>query len=115
MHVCRFRHTCSIFEADRTDCIKSICQITDKLQPTVLDIIDDSHLHASHAAMRAEGNKHKETHFRVTVVSDSFHGKPIVARHRMIYDLLSDEFKVGGLHALSLNTKTPSEFKPPSE
>ncbi|TPX55010.1 hypothetical protein SeMB42_g00041 [Synchytrium endobioticum] len=90
-------------------------KITDKLQPTVLDIIDDSHLHASHAAMRAEGNKHKETHFRVTVVSDSFHGKPIVARHRMIYDLLSDEFKVGGLHALSLNTKTPSEFKPPSE
>ena len=32
-----------------------------------------------------------------------------VARHRMVYALLEDEFKQG-LHALNIVTKTPEEF-----
>ncbi|TPX38311.1 hypothetical protein SmJEL517_g00130 [Synchytrium microbalum] len=96
-------------------------KLTTALTPTNLEIIDDSHLHASHAAMKAQGGLNKETHFRVSVVSPSFEGKPVVQRHRMIYDLLSEELKasfsrllaqlVGGLHALSLNTKTPKEVE----
>lgn len=44
----------------------------------------------------------------VRVVSDTFSGKLLVARHRMIYQLLKEELDAG-LHALQLNTKTPDE------
>lgn len=44
----------------------------------------------------------------VRVVSDTFSGKLLVARHRMIYQLLKEELDAG-LHALQLNTKTPAE------
>eukprot|EP00741_Cyanophora_paradoxa_P012130 tig00020601_g11718.t1 len=71
-------------------------KITEGLSPTVLNIKDDSHKHAKHAAMQALGGDPKETHFEVEVVSAAFEGKPL------------DEFKAG-LHALALKTKTPAE------
>ncbi|KNE55158.1 hypothetical protein AMAG_01080 [Allomyces macrogynus ATCC 38327] len=88
-------------------------KITAACQPTVLDIIDDSRKHAGHAAMK--GLAVKETHFRVTIVSDAFAGKPLLQRHRLIYGILGDELRAG-LHALQLATKTPAEMeKAPAE
>jgi stress-induced morphogen len=43
------------------------------LDPKKLEIIDNSHLHAHHAAMR--GNTNPETHFAVTIISNQFEGK----------------------------------------
>ncbi len=44
------------------------------------------------------------------VVSTAFDGKPLVQRHRMIYQLLQEELAMaGGVHALALKTKTPME------
>ncbi|KAJ3353901.1 hypothetical protein GGF32_002759 [Allomyces javanicus] len=83
-------------------------KITAACQPTVLEIIDDSRKHAGHAAMK--GLAAKETHFRVTIVSDTFAGKPLLQRHRMIYGILGDELRAG-LHALQLATKTPAEME----
>ncbi|KAJ3372273.1 hypothetical protein GGF31_002131 [Allomyces arbusculus] len=83
-------------------------KITAACQPTVLEIIDDSRKHAGHAAMK--GLAAKETHFRVTIVSDAFAGKPLLQRHRMIYGILGDELRAG-LHALQLATKTPAEME----
>ncbi|KAJ3250969.1 hypothetical protein HK103_003034 [Boothiomyces macroporosus] len=83
-------------------------KLTLALNPTFLDIIDDSSKHAKHSAMR--GVDAIETHFRVTVVSDEFKGKPLVQRHRLIYSILGDELKQG-LHALSLTTKTKEEYE----
>ncbi|KAL1916549.1 uncharacterized protein VTP21DRAFT_5740 [Calcarisporiella thermophila] len=82
-------------------------KLTENLNPLNLEIINESHLHAHHAAMK--GVTSKETHFRVSVVSDAFEGKNMMQRHRMIYGLLDEEFK-GGLHALSLKTKTTKEL-----
>lgn len=55
------------------------------------------------------------THLRATprprsveIVSEAFQGKPLVARHRLVYTLLKEELDAG-LHALALKTKTPSE------
>ena len=42
------------------------------------------------------------------VVSDAFAGKPLIARHRLIYGALAEELQAG-LHALQLSTKTPAE------
>lgn len=51
---------------------------------------------------------------RITIVSDAFKGKMPVARHRMVYALLDDEFK-NGLHAVNIITKTPEEFNKSKE
>jgi BolA protein len=44
----------------------------------------------------------------LTVVSAAFEGQAWVARHRMVYDLLSEEL-AGQVHALALRTLTPAE------
>lgn len=46
---------------------------------------------------------------RLTVVSSKFENMPLLERHRMINNLLKDEFS-SGLHALSIKAKTPKEF-----
>jgi BolA protein len=51
---------------------------------------------------------------RVNVVSEAFNGKSTMQRHRLIYGALSKDFEAG-LHALSLNTKTPAEVAKASE
>ncbi|KAI9137819.1 bola protein, partial [Paraphysoderma sedebokerense] len=80
--------------------------LTQQLNPVSLEIIDDSHKHAGHAAMK--GLNKKETHFRVNIVSDSFSGKPLIQRHRLVYDILAQEIQ-DGVHALQLSTKTPDQ------
>jgi len=50
-----------------------------------------------------------ESHFKLTLVSDVFDGKMLVARHKMIYQILADELK-SGVHALALHTYTKDEW-----
>src|SRR5260370_502622 len=49
-----------------------------------------------------------ETHLRVEIVSEAFEGQSGVARQRLVYAALKDEF-AAGLHALALTTLTPAE------
>lgn len=48
-------------------------------------------------------------HYKVVVVSAAFEGKLPMKRHRMIYDALREEMK-GPIHALTLETYTPSQW-----
>ncbi|KAJ5531948.1 BolA-like protein [Penicillium pulvis] len=85
-------------------------KIAHAFTPSTLIIRNDSHKHAHHAAM--QGATSKETHFHVTITSDSFESKMQPARHRMVYALLKEEMsQEGGIHALQLKTKTPAEEK----
>jgi stress-induced morphogen len=84
-------------------------KLTEGLAPALLQVEDVSHQHAGHAGA-PKGSS--ETHFNVTVVSDQFQGRTLLKRHRLVYDLLHDELQHGGVHALSLNTKTPAEVAP---
>jgi len=70
------------------------------LQPTVLEVIDESAAHAGHAGANAQGYG---THFRVRIASPLFEGKPRVARHRLVYDALQ-LFIAQGLHAIAIET-----------
>lgn len=70
--------------------------------PLELTVRDDSADHAGHAGAREGG------HFHVTVVSGRFTGLQRVARHRLVYHCLSDLMQ-RGIHALSLDTRTPDE------
>jgi len=79
-------------------------KLTEALAPIRLVVSDDSERHLGHAGHHAEG----ESHFQVTVVSAAFEGKPMVARHRMVYQLLADEM-AERVHALGLRTLAPDE------
>ena len=81
-----------------------IARLTAALDPVLLDIVDESHLHAGHAGAREGGG----THYRVRVVSAKFDRRSRVERHRLVYDLLTAEFS-DGLHALALVAKAPDE------
>ncbi|KAL8033332.1 hypothetical protein ABFX02_13G153700 [Erythranthe guttata] len=76
-----------------------------ELSPVGLEVDDISYQHAGHAGVRGSDG---ETHFNVKVVSNEFEGKSLVKRHRLIYGLLQDELQ-SGLHALSIEAKTPAE------
>ena len=73
-------------------------------RPSVLEIEDESAKHAGHAGARPG----VQTHFRVKIVSQAFHGKSRVERQRIVYNLLAEEF-AAGVHALSLQVLTPEE------
>lgn len=74
-----------------------------KLQPTQLQITDDSHLHAGHAGNTGGG------HFTVFIVSEAFAGLSLIKRHRLVYDA-AVELLPSAIHALSIKAKTPSEL-----
>ncbi len=74
------------------------------LQPTRLDVVNESHLHAGHRSSPGTG----DSHFRVLIVSEAFTGKSRVERHRIVNDLLSDELK-NAVHALAIKACAPGE------
>lgn len=79
-------------------------RLTASLTPEKLEISDDSHLHVGHAGARGGAG-----HFTVRIVAQAFNGKPLIERHRMIYDLLRDMMH-GEIHALSIQARSPDEL-----
>ncbi len=73
------------------------------LAPEVLEITDQSHLHAGHPGARGGGG-----HYDLLIVSARFAGRPTVARHRMIYEALGDMMG-GEIHALAIRARAPDE------
>jgi BolA protein len=76
--------------------------LTAQFAPQKIVIEDQSELHAGHAGPGGQ------THYRLTLVSTAFQGLSRVARQRSVYQALREEFETG-LHALSLDLKTPAE------
>lgn len=65
--------------------------------------------------IKNESNRHavpadSQTHFKVVLVSSSFSGMSLIARHRLVNDLLRDEL-AGPIHALALHTYTPAQWR----
>jgi len=73
------------------------------LNPSHLEIQDDSALHAGHA-----GNT-GGSHYTVIIVSDIFDGLSLIKRHRTVYDAVGD-LMTNDIHALSIQAKTPAEY-----
>ncbi|HSV51552.1 MAG TPA: BolA family protein [Burkholderiaceae bacterium] len=68
------------------------------LQPTALEVLDESAAHAGHAGANGTGFG---THFRVRIASPLFTNRPRLARHRLVYDALQD-FIDQGVHAIAI-------------
>lgn len=78
-------------------------KLTAGLAPVELHIEDDSAQHRGHAGAAGGGG-----HFSLRIVSTAFDGKGLVARHRLVYEILAEEMKAR-VHALALRTLTPAE------
>ena len=50
-------------------------------------------------------------HFEAVVVSEAFAGKGMIAQHRLVYAALGDRFDTEAVHALSLKTYTPEQWR----
>ena len=72
------------------------------LEPTRLDVVNESHLHAGHAGSPNSG----QSHFRVYIVSEKFLGFSRVERHRLVNDVLAQEL-ASGVHALAITAEAP--------
>jgi BolA protein len=75
------------------------------LEPTKLDIKDDSALHAGHAGNTGGG------HFTLTIVSSQFCGKSQIIRHRSVYQALTGLIP-NRIHALSIQAIATDEPQP---
>ena len=66
-----------------------------------LQVENESHMHNV-----APGS---ESHFKVTIVSDTFTDQMLIKRHRMVNKVLQQEMQQ--IHALALHTLTPDEWQ----
>ncbi|MFT5139639.1 MAG: BolA protein [Lysobacterales bacterium] len=72
--------------------------------PEMLSVEDEGHLHAGH-----EGAKDGRGHFRLSMVSQSFNGMKVLARHRAIYEQMGSLME-SDIHALSIEAFASDEI-----
>jgi BolA protein len=87
---------------ERTERIRVLLQAA--LNPSQLEVGDDSHLHVGHAGAASGGG-----HFSVKIVSERFEGQRLVMRHRLVYDAVQGMMHTD-IHALAITAIAPSEL-----
>mgnify|MGYP001113795670 CR=1 FL=1 len=76
-------------------------KLSSTFSPSYLAVVNESHMHNVPA--------NSETHFKVTIVCDSFEGKRLIQRHRAVNEVLAAEL-AGPVHALALHTYTQDDW-----
>ena len=76
-------------------------KLSGELEVDYLQVENESHLH--NVAPDAE------SHFKVTIVSNSFNDQMLIKRHRAVNQILQQEMQQ--IHALALHTLTPLEWQ----
>ena len=79
---------------------KILTKVEGAIQVEYVLIKNESHLHSGPST---------ESHFNLTIVSDSFLTLTRVKRHQLVYRLLEEEMS-GGVHALALHLFTIKEW-----
>jgi BolA family transcriptional regulator, general stress-responsive regulator len=79
-------------------------RLTASLEPTRLDLADQSHQHIGHAGHDPRG----ESHFALVIESPLFAGLNRVARQRKVYAALG-ELMHERVHALTIKALAPGE------
>ena len=79
---------------------KILTKVEGAIQVEYVLIKNESHLHSGPST---------ESHFNLTIVSDSFLTLTRVKRHQLVYQLL-EEYMSGGVHALALHLFTIKEW-----
>lgn len=79
-------------------------RLDSSLQPSRLELVDDSEQHRGHGGYNPAG----ESHFTLRIESPAFASKSRVERQRMVYAALGDLMRER-VHALSIRATAPGE------
>ncbi|MBA3834247.1 MAG: BolA family transcriptional regulator [Pseudomonadota bacterium] len=79
-------------------------RLAEALNPTKIELIDDSEKHRGHGGYNPAG----ESHFTLIIESARFAGKSRVERQRMVHAALGDLLEER-VHALSIRGRAPGE------
>lgn len=71
-----------------------------------LQSIIESALPCEHCTLEGDGR-----HWFATLVSPAFEGKRAIQRHQMVYATLGSRLHTDEVHALSMKTFTPAEWR----
>ena len=77
-------------------------KLTQAFSPVYLEVLNESNRHNVPPG--------SESHFKVVVVSDAFEGKRLIARHRLINEVLANEL-ANAIHALSIHAYSDIEWQ----
>ena len=94
-----------------------MCTMAGPTEQRIYSQLSENLKGVSHLEVKNESYMHNvpngsETHFRVLVVAEEFEGVGHLQRHRRINTLLKEELdRVGGVHALAIEAKTPKQWK----
>lgn len=72
-------------------------KLTHQLQPSLLEVIDESEQHRGHGGWQEGG----ETHFRIRIAAPALTELSRVQAHRLVHDIIKEELD-GPIHALAL-------------
>ena len=72
------------------------------LNPQRIEVVDESRHHVGHDGAKSGG------HYKLVIVSSVFSGKPMLGRHRLVYDALKGLMQTE-IHALTIDALTPEE------
>ena len=51
------------------------------------------------------------SHYEAIVIGECFDGQSMVAQQKMVYAILNDHITSGAIHALTIKTYTPEQWK----
>ncbi|MDX1917491.1 MAG: BolA family protein [Rickettsiaceae bacterium] len=88
------------------DKLASIKILLSSINPSFLEIEDESHTHAGHYFQNPDSLF--PSHISIKIVSSDFIGLNLIARHRIINHLLEDAYH-NGLHAVRIKALSPQE------
>jgi acid stress-induced BolA-like protein IbaG/YrbA len=74
------------------------------MNPEEIKVIIENAIPGSIVNVEGDG-----THFEAVIISSEFQGKGLVEQHQMVYRALGES--MSGIHALSLKTYTPEQWK----
>ena len=80
--------------------------IMNYFKPYFFSVVDVSEQHRGHQNFR----ENVESHFEIIIVSEKFHNKNKIDRHRMVNECLKEEF-LSDLHSVVIKTYTIDERK----
>ena len=80
--------------------------IVSYFKPHFFSVLDVSEQHRGHQNFR----ENVESHFEIIIVSEKFHNKKTIDRHRMVNECLKEEF-LSDLHSVVIKIYTIDEHK----
>lgn len=83
---------------------KEMLRRLEVLQPSRVELTDDSEKHRGHGGYNPDG----ESHFSLAIESPAFAGKSRIERQRMVYAALGDLMDER-VHALSIRSTAPGD------